>query len=84
MAGDEVGVEVSEEDVANPEVELLGVGQVVLDVALGVDDDGGRGGFVADQIRSVSKAAQVKLLEGHRANCRTRNGDDDVFGGVIS
>ena len=52
MAGDEVGVEVSEEDVANPEVELLGVGQVVLDVALGVDDDGGRGGFVADQIEA--------------------------------
>ena len=72
MAGDEVGVEMSEEDVPNPEGEFFGVRQVVLDVALGVDDDAGRGGFVADQIGSVSKAAEVILLEEHRANCRTR------------
>ena len=42
MAGDEVGVEVGQKDVADLEAEFLGVGQVLLDVALGIDDDGGR------------------------------------------
>ena len=41
MAGDEIGVEVGEKDVTDPEAKFVGVGQVLLDNALGVDDDGG-------------------------------------------
>ena len=48
MAGDEIGVEMSEEDVADLEAERLCVGEVLLDIALGVDDDGGGAGFVGD------------------------------------
>ena len=41
VAGDEVGVEVREEDVADLEAECVGVVEILLDVALRVDDDGG-------------------------------------------
>ena len=66
MAGDEVGVKMGEEDVADLEAEFPGVGQVLLDIALGVDDDGGRAGLVSEQIRGVGQAAQVILFENHR------------------
>ena len=39
MAGNEVGVEVREEDVANLEAEFFSVRYVLMDVALRVDDD---------------------------------------------
>ena len=38
VAGDEIGVEVREEDVRDPEAVFAGKGQVLLDVALRVDD----------------------------------------------
>src|SRR5260370_41000135 len=66
MAGDEVRVKVGEEDVADLEAKLLGIGQVLLGIALGVDDDGGRAGLISEQIRSVGKAAQVVLFKNHR------------------
>jgi hypothetical protein len=66
VAGDEVGVKMREEDVANLEAEFFCIGQVLLDIALGVDDDGGRAGLVSEQIRSVGKAAQVILFQNHR------------------
>jgi len=62
VAGDEVRMKVGEEDVADLEAKLLGIGQVVLDIALGVDDHGGRAGLVSEQIRSVGKASQVSPL----------------------
>ena len=65
MAGDEVGVEVGEEDVADLQAEFLGVGQVLLDIALRVDDDGGRTGLVSEQIGGVGQAAQVILFQNH-------------------
>ncbi len=65
MAGDEVGVEMGEEDVADLEAERFGVGQVLLDVALGIDDDGGGTGLVSEQIRGVGQAAQVVLFQDH-------------------
>jgi hypothetical protein len=37
--------------VADQEAKFLGVGQVLLDVALRIDDDGGRTGLVSEQIR---------------------------------
>src|SRR2546422_11253777 len=65
MAGDKVGVKVSEENVADPEAKFLSVGQVLLDVALRVDDDGGRTGLVSDQIGGVGQATQVILFQNH-------------------
>ena len=65
MAGDEVGMEVGQEDVADLEAEFLGVGQVLLDVALRIDDDGGRAGLVSEQIGGVGQAAQVVLFQNH-------------------
>ena len=50
VAGDEVGVKVGEEDVADFEPELRGVGEVLVDVALRVDDDGRGSGFVTDEV----------------------------------
>ncbi len=63
VAGDEVGVKVGEEDVADFEPELRGVGEVLVDVALRVDDDGRGSGFVADEVRSVRETAEVILFE---------------------
>ena len=74
MAGDEVGVEVGEEDVADLKAKFLGVGQVLLDVALGVDDDGGRTGLVSEQIGGVGQAAQVVLFQNHRSLSAFRAG----------
>src|SRR6266571_6151067 len=66
MAGDKVGVKVSEENVADPEAKFLSVGQVLLDIALRVDDDGGRTGLVCDQIGGVGQATQVILFQNHK------------------
>ena len=65
MAGDEIGVEVGEEDVRDPQAVLLGEGQVLVDVALRVDDRGRPGRLVADEIRRVRQAVQIELLEDH-------------------
>ncbi len=65
MARHEVGVEMGEKDVADFEAEFLGVGQVLLNVALRVDDDRGRTRLVAQQIGGVSEAAQIILFQNH-------------------
>ncbi len=56
---------------ADRESELLRVFEVLLDVALGVDDDGSAAGFVGDEVRRVGETAQVILLEEHIVNSRT-------------
>lgn len=48
VAGEEIGVEVSEEDVLDLSAELGGLIEVLLDVALGIDDDGGLRSFIGD------------------------------------
>ena len=65
MAGDEVGVEVREEDVTDLEAELVSVVEILLDVALRVDDDGGVAGFVAEQVGGVGEAAKIVLFQDH-------------------
>ena len=67
MASDKVGMEVSEEDVTNLETELAGVVEILLDIALRVDDDGGVGGFVAEEVGGMREAAEIVLLEDHGA-----------------
>src|SRR5579862_1166484 len=66
MAGDEVRVKVGKEDVANLEAGFLRISQVLLNIALWVDDDGRCTGLVSEQIGSVSQAAQVVLFQNHR------------------
>ena len=65
MAGDEVGVEVGEKHVADMKAKLLGVAQVLLNVALRIDDDGSRTGLVSKQIRRMGEASQVVLFQNH-------------------
>ena len=66
VAGEEVGVEVREEDVLDPAAAALGVGDVLVDVALRVDDGRDAGCLVGDEVRRVGEAAEVVLLEDHR------------------
>ena len=67
MAGEKVRVEVSEEDVADLDAEMVGVVDVLLDVTLRVDHDGCCAGFVGDEIGCVGEAAEIVLLEEHIA-----------------
>src|SRR5208337_735897 len=62
VTGDEVSVEVAEKNMADLQPKFLGIGQILLDVALRVDDDGGRTVLISEQIRGVGQAAQVVLL----------------------
>jgi hypothetical protein len=50
MAGDEVGVEMGEEHVLDLKIVFDGEGQVLVDVPLGIDNGGGAGVLVADQV----------------------------------
>jgi hypothetical protein len=43
----------------------LGIGEILGDVALGIDHHGPSGGGVADEIAGVGQATQVVLLEEH-------------------
>ena len=65
VPGEKVGVEVSEEDVADLNAELCGIVEVLLDVALWVDHDCGCAGFVGDEVGGVRETAQVVLFEEH-------------------
>ncbi len=65
MAGDKVGVEVGEKDMADGESVSSGVSEVLLDIALGIDNDGGRGRLVGQQVRGVRQAAKIVLLQEH-------------------
>jgi hypothetical protein len=65
MAGDEIGMEMGEEDMLDLEV-LIGCEiEIVVDVSLRVDDGGDARGFIGDQIGSVGETIEVELLEDH-------------------
>ena len=65
MAGDEVGVEMGQEHVANPQAVPFGRIDVPLHVALRIDDDGRTALAVADKVRRVGETIEVELLENH-------------------
>jgi hypothetical protein len=67
MSGDEIGVKVREEDVADLEGVFGGEGEVLADVALGINNCGRAGRFVSDQIGGVRQARQIELLENQSA-----------------
>jgi hypothetical protein len=54
-----------EEDVLDLEFVLTGEGDVLIDVALRIDNGGMAGLFVTDEVRGVGEAAEIELLEDH-------------------
>ena len=66
MPGEEVGVQVREHHVRDAEALFARGSDVLLDVALRIDDDGLLRRFVADQVRRVGQAIEVELAEDHR------------------
>ena len=66
MAGDEVGVEVRQEDVRDLQIVLGGEREVLIDVALGIDDRRDVRLLVADEVRRVRQAIEIELFENHR------------------
>jgi Putative transposase len=51
---------------ANLKAEFLGIGQVLLNVALRIEDNGGRTGLVSEQIGCLGQTAQVILFQNHK------------------
>src|ERR1700754_1234384 len=67
MTGNEVGVEMSQEDVLDFERVFGGERDVLIGVALRIDDGCAAGGLVADGVGLVGQARQIELLEDHLA-----------------
>ncbi|MGA8729327.1 MAG: hypothetical protein WB608_11310 [Terracidiphilus sp.] len=67
VAGHEVRMEMAEEHVADLQTKFFGVGQVNLNIAPRVHDDGCRTLFVSQQIGSVGEATEVVLFQDHRS-----------------
>ena len=65
VTGYEVGVEVGEEDVRDPAAELVGVVDVLPDVALGIDHHRLAAPLIRDQVARMGEAPEVVLLEDH-------------------
>src|SRR5688500_15383024 len=61
----EIRVKVREEDVLDRQPMLRRKREVLVRVALRVDDDGGARRLVADHVGGVRETAQVELLEDH-------------------
>jgi hypothetical protein len=66
VAGNEVGMEVREDDVPDRHPVLGGKREVLIDVTLRVDNRRRLRLLVANEIRRVRKAIQVELVEDHR------------------
>ena len=85
VAGQEVGVEVGKEDVLDVPAGGLGVLEILVNVALGIDDGGGLGAFVGDDVGGVGEASQVVLFDDHdELLWRTgyRGSADDIGGEI--
>ena len=77
VTGDEIRMEVREEDVLDLEAMLGGKRQVLIDVTLRIDDRCRVRFLVANQVRRVREAIEVKLLQNHRSVLRGRNVNRD-------
>ena len=65
MPGQEVGVEVGEENPVDGHAQPGGLGKVVIDVPLGVDDRGRSRIGVRDQVRRMRQTPKIILFENH-------------------
>jgi hypothetical protein len=72
MARDEIGMEVREEDVRDAEIVIRSERQVLIDVALRIDDGCQAARLVGNDVRGVSQAVQIELSQEHqfRRTCR--------------
>ena len=66
MAGQEVGVEMRQQDMLDPQPRRSRIGDVGVDVPLRIDDRRDSGCLVGDEVRRVGEATEVVLLEDHR------------------
>jgi hypothetical protein len=67
MSGDEIGVEMSQEYMFDRQRMFGGKRNVLVGIALRVNDSGGGALLVADEVRRVRQAWQVELLEDQGA-----------------
>ena len=65
VPGNEVRMEVRQDDMLDPETMLLGKPQVSVDVSLWIDDGRDARLLVAHEIRRVRQTVTVELLENH-------------------
>ncbi len=65
MAGDEVGVEVGQEHMADLAAGPFGRLQIATDVALRVHHRSNSAALVRDEVRRVGEAAEIVLVEDH-------------------
>src|SRR5712691_9062624 len=63
VAGEKISVKMGQEDVADVASVLGGILQVLVDVALRIDDDRRTGHGVGDQVRGVRQTAKVVLFQ---------------------
>ena len=67
MTGDEIGVEVREEDVDDAKVVIRRKRQILVDVTLRVDHSGCSAFFVGNDVGGMREAVQIKLFEEHHS-----------------
>ena len=65
MPGHKVRMKVGEKDVADLEAELLRIGEVLMDIALRIDDDRGPALLIAEEIGSMRETAEIVLFQDH-------------------
>jgi hypothetical protein len=62
VAGNEIRVEMGEEDMANLEAKLFGIRQILLDVALRVNDDSGCALLLPEEIGGMRQTTEIVLF----------------------
>ena len=67
VSGDEIGVQMRLEDMADLEILLLRCLQINLNITLRIDDDGFA--FRSQHVRGVCQTAQIELFEVHGFSC---------------
>jgi hypothetical protein len=81
MSGDEIGVEMGQEYLLDLKTVLGGKGDVLVRIALRVNDGSRAGLLVFNNVRGVRQARQIELLEDH---ARTPSGSGTTSAGEQS
>jgi len=69
VAGNEIGVEVGQKDMGDAQAVIRSERQVLIDVALRIDDRGQGTPLIANKVRCVRQAVQIELSQDHRRAC---------------
>ena len=81
MPGDEIGVEMRFDDVADAEPQLFGGIEIDGDIALRIDHGGDSAG--ADHIRGMGETAQIETLNPYRL-LRIHSNDEYKMAGYVT